>query len=340
MSKFSDDLTPIGGLQPLGGNAATQPPPPPAVSASVPSLSQSPVRLPSSPTLPPGVGYGPTAPSSPDGYRNPGYRPAPPDEPEEASRLPLYIGGGVGLAVLIGVGLLFIPAAPVAPPTAWEPFVAADNTFLCDLPKGWEVHAMGKASAENQPSVGDGVTAKKSNASVEMTVSSVSGLIAGQLLFGDSPVPTGLFNSRAAPIHRASGKRFKTRFRGFKETKVTPTPQMFPKMTGIVADKTGKEFVPDIRWHEYTAGGNQFGFGGKRHGYRVTVGGNQSIVNIVCESSEGDWRKLKPAFERTIVSVAETTAPQGKMLDLPGDSVLPMGGQVPGVGNSGMGSGQ
>jgi hypothetical protein len=241
------------------------------------------------------------------------------------------------VAVLIGIGIALIPPPPVPAPTAWEPFVAADQSFLCELPKGWDIHAMGKASEKNEASVGDGVIAKKSNASLEMTVSSVAGLIAGQLLYGNDPIPSGFMNSRAAPIHRSHGKSFKNRFRGFKETKVTPTMGMYPKMTGIVMDKTGKEAVPDIRWSEYTAGGNKFGFGGKRHGYRVTVGGNQYILNVVAECSEKDWAKLKPSFERSIVSLNETRKPQGSMIPMPGGGSLPTGGSVPGLGGAGFG---
>ncbi|MBC8134664.1 MAG: hypothetical protein H8F28_02100 [Fibrella sp.] len=336
MSKFSDDLAPIGGLQPLGGNVATQPNTEPTVSNGTPE----PVGPTASPTLPPGIGYGPSSPALINAPRGPiSHRPSY-DDPEQASKIPLYVTGGVGLAALIGIVILLIPAPPVPPPTAWEPFTAADESFTCELPKEWNIHAMGKASTDSQPSIGDGVTAKKGNASIEMTVSSVTGLLTGQLLFGDDPIPSGVFNSRAAPIHRAHGKQFKNRFRGFKETKVTPTPQMFPKMTGVVMDKTGKEFVPDIRWNEYTAGGNQFGFGGKRHGYRVTVGGGMSIVNVICESSERDWEKMKPAFERTIVSVNEMRKMPATAVPMPGGGSMPMGGEVPGFGGSGLGGGQ
>lgn len=335
MSNFPDDLAPIGGLQPLGGNVATQPKPetvnPPAEPA--PAVS-------ASPSLPPGIGYGPTTPASLEAARHySSHRPTYEEEQRE-KKIPVYIMGGVGVAALIGIGIALIPAAPVAPPEAWQPFVAADQSFRCDLPKDWQVTAMGKASTDPQPSIGDGVLAKKSNASVEMTVSSVTGLLTGQLLFGNDPIPSGVFNSRAAPIHRAHGKQFKKRFAGFKETKITPTATMFPKMTGVVMDATGKEFVPDIRWSEYTAGGNQYGFGGKRHGYRVTVGGTQSIVGIVCESSEKDWQKLKPAFEKAIISVNETRPRPGDNINVPGGASLPMGGNVPGFGNSGLGGGQ
>lgn len=326
MSKFSDDLVPMGGLQPLGGTTAPSPTVEPTISPEVPAVT-------ASPALPPGIGYGPTIPAGQGGSS---YRPVY-EDPEQASKLPVYVTGGVGLAVLIGIGIAMIPAAPVPAPTDWESFVAADQSFLCELPKGWDINAMGKASQKNEPSVGDGVIAKKSNASLEMTVSSVAGLIAGQLLYGNDPIPSGFMNSRAAPIHRAHGRKFKDRFRGFKETKVTPTPEMYPKMTGVVLDKTGQEAVPDIRWSEYTAGGNKFGFGGKRHGYRVTVGGNQYILNVVAECSEQDWPKLKPSFERSIVSLNETRKPQGNGIPIPGGGSLPVGGGVPGLGNSGFG---
>lgn len=331
MSKFADDLAPIGGLQPLGGGTIIQP-----ITEPTP-VPEAPVA---SPALPPGIGYGPSGPSSQSAPQNPGSYRQPYEAPEEASKLPVYITAGVMVAVLIGIGIALIPAPPVAPPTSWEPFVAADQSFMCDLPKDWNIKAMGKASTDNEPSIGDGVIAKKGNASMEVTVSSLTGLLTSQLLFGDDPIPSGVFNSRAAPIHRAHGKKFKDRFRGFKETKITPTRELFPKMTGAVMDKAGKELVPDIRWNEYTAGGNKFGFGGKRHGYRVTVGGNMYIVNVVAECAERDWVKLKPSFERSIISLNETRKPAANSIAIPGGGSLPMGGDVPGLGNSGFGGGQ
>lgn len=329
MSKFQDELTPIGGLQPLGGNVAVQTDTGPAGVAGI----GAPAPSPSSPALPPGIGYGPSTPPARNVHYSHGSHHSRFEDPEQASKIPVYITAGVGLAAIVGIGILFIPAAPVAAPAEWEPFVAADQSFSCELPKEWNMVATGKASNDDRPTIGDGVTATKGNAHIEMTVSSVAGLLTGQLLFGDDPIPSGVFNSRAAPIHRAHGKKFKNRFAGFKESKVTPIAQMFPKMTGVVMDKTGKEFVPDIRWSEYTAGGNRFGFGGKRHGYRMTVGGGQYIVNVICESSERDWPKLKPAFERAIVSVNEPRKPQSPMMSLPGGGTLPAGGPVPGFGS-------
>ena len=79
---------------------------------------------------------------------------------------------------------------------------------------------------------------------MEITVSSLAGLLTGQLLFGNDPIPSGVFNSRAAPIHRAHGKQFGKHYRGLKESKIIPTAQMFPKMTGVVMDTTGKRTCP------------------------------------------------------------------------------------------------
>ena len=155
MSKFTDDLAPIGGLQPLGGNTVTQP-----KTESVPPL-ETPI-VSSSPALPPGIGYGPSNPALRHSLppHSASYQ-QPYDAPEGSSKLPIYITGGVGLAMLVGIAIAFIPAAPVAPPTNWEPFVAADQSFSCDLPKEWYIKAMGKASTEKEASIGDGVLAKK-----------------------------------------------------------------------------------------------------------------------------------------------------------------------------------
>lgn len=334
MKQFSDELTPVGGLQAIGGDSAPITPTElHHATNNVVTLSQSTAAVPPM--------YGNSPGSFPQNQVHPASSYKSRDIGEDApNRLPLYIGGGAAVAALAGLSLLLIPTAPVEAPKDWLPFTAADQSFACEVPKSWEVIPMGKASSANENSIGDGVLAKKGDAMVEVTVSSIGGLLTGQLLFGDETIPSGVFHSRAAPIYKAHGKQFKKKFSQFKETKITPLMQQYPKMTNVVMGQTEKDLVADIRWSEYTATGNRFGFGGKRHGYRMAVGGNQYIVNVVCECSERDWVKLKPAFERTIASVNETRKPAPGMIGVPGGASLPMGGNVPGFGGSGLVQGQ
>ncbi len=55
--------------------------------------------------------------------------------------------------------------------------------------------------------------------------------------------------------------------------------------------------VGDSRISEWTADG------GKMHGYRVTMLGNQREITVICISPERNWAILQPAFQRMIASV-------------------------------------
>ena len=320
MKQFSDELTPVGGLQPLGGGAPTPVPVESSSAANEPTKPDTAHR-----SVRPEPYHGATYPSHHAAIDPP-------------SKIPYYLLGGGVVAAAIGAVFFVVPSTPVNAPAEWQPFTAADKSFACEIPKSWDVTAMGKASAANELSVEDGVIAKRSDAKVEVTVSSITGLITGQLLYGNDPIPAGTFQSRSAPIFRAHGRQFKKRFAHYQEVSVAPTNVMYPRMTNVVMGKDEKDLVADIRWGEYTATGNNFGMGGKRHGYRMAVGGNKYIVYVICECSERDWTKLKPAFERTIASVREIRPPGGSNIALPGGASLPMGGEVPGFGASGFGT--
>jgi len=301
-------------LQPIGGGNYSPPPPPP-------DLTQVPVPL------------------APTEYAVQPVRPAgtvPPRYEEDPDKPPTYlygIGGVIALAAMGWSVSLFIPSAPVDAPAAYKPFAAADQSFTCELPDKWQVEALGTANAEEKNSISNGVEARQSDAYIKVTRSSIAGLLAGQLLYGSNPIPEGTFGSRAKPIFNHHGKGFKKRFKNYKETKLSLPESQLPKMTNVVQVENTKDMVPDIRFAEFTASGNSYGMGGKRHGYRMAVGGTKEILCVVCECSERDWQKLKPAFERVMVSLAE---PRPAGLDrnsvaVPGGATLPTGG-VPGYG--------
>ena len=303
-------------LQPIGGGSyvpPAAPTPPPAPPAPMPD------------TIASATGYRPAPLSA-----------APPRrQAEDPDNPPAYlygIGGVAALALLGWGGSFLLPSAPVDAPAAYVPFAAADNSFTCELPDKWRVEPQGRASKENRNSIADGVEARQSDACIEVTTSTIAGLLTGQLLYGSGPVPDGLLNSRARPVFNDHGRAFKKRFKGYKETKLTPTNSQLPPMTNLVLVENTRDMVPDIRLAEFTASGNKYGIGGKRHGYRMAVGGNAEIVNVVCECSERDWTKLKPAFEKVMVSMAEPRRAGMPGVAVPGGGApLPTGG-VPGFG--------
>ena len=55
--------------------------------------------------------------------------------------------------------------------------------------------------------------------------------------------------------------------------------------------------VGDARISEWTADG------GKMHGYRVTMLGNQREITVICLSPQRNWAIIQPAFQHIISSV-------------------------------------
>lgn len=144
-------------------------------------------------------------------------------------------------------------------------------------------------------------------------------------MFGNEVVPPSLTGSRAASLHKRSGKAVAKNLRNYKEKKA---PALKNGMGGMYVDEN-KKFVSDARMSEYTASANKFGLGGPVHGFRATLAGGELVATVVCQCSERDWPKLKPAFLRVIASVRERKQPdpdEGMTLPGTGMGVPPLGG--------------
>ena len=318
----ADDLRPIGGhtnndLRPIGGSFSS--PSSGAAAASNNDLSS--LRSVGQGASVPGAAVGvPSAAGST--VFTPRSAPAPRTAPavEEAPRGPnkaLMIAGGVAVVLMIVAFFLFRPPAPVPAPTSFAAFTAADLSFACQVPEGWDRRAGGAAGNDKQTLSEDGVFLRSGNARIEVTTNTVASLIKSQLMFGNSIVPEAMEGSRAAAIHSRSKLALSHSLRGYAEKAVPNCPN------GMGATLfTGGRFVPDGLLSEYTARGNYLGLGGPVHGYRASVAGPTLIASVVCQCSEKDWPKLEPAFRRVIGSIHEA----GK--------AAPQGLQVPGAGGS------
>jgi len=220
------------------------------------------------------------------------------------------IFGGIGAAVAVVAVAAFVllHRGPAVVPSTYTTFTSADNTFTCETPNGWNTYATGEASGDKHSTKLNGVYMQSGDAAIEVTFSTVSGLVGSQLLFGKDPTPEAMGGSRAAGVAWMQKRAVAKQFKGYSEKLMPDCPSGMGAM--IPGKDPGKdlEFVPDARLYEFTASGNWLGFGGKIHGYRATMAGSNLIAAAECHCSEAEWEKLKPAFLHVIEKVQEVSA--------------------------------
>jgi len=200
------------------------------------------------------------------------------------SGLALY--GGLAGAALVLVALIFVVRAlrpvTVAAPTAYKTYTAIDNTFSCDQPAGWTMHETGATSGALST-----VTFEKSHVRVRVVSDSIGSLMADTMtsntstetLPGMPPPPPP--KPPVEKLHAMDKAQLADGLPGYQEGPM----------------QTLESRVGDARISEWTADG------GKMHGYRVTMLGNQREMTVICISPERNWTILQPAFQHMIASV-------------------------------------
>ncbi len=305
----SNGLTSLGGgdgLAPVGGSAGLS-----SLGGAAPSPTASPAPL-APPTNAPRPAQAMAPPVSAPRPNYVSYDDAP-NGPNK-----ILLGGLGAFVVLLVVGAFFVfrTPPPVAAPTGYAPFTAADNTWSMETPQGWSQSTKGEAGGDKSGLQGNGVTLSSGNAKIEVTISTSAALATGQLLFGNEVVPESLGGSKASGISKLQKKAVSNNWKGYDETKQNDCPN---GMGGQYMDD--KKFVDDTRLYEWTANSNKFGLGGKMHGYRASEAGGDLIAAVVCECSERDWPKLKPAFRHVLGSLHEIRKPgseKGGGMSVPG----------------------
>jgi len=219
---------------------------------------------------------------------------------EDENRSPqVWLLGGLGL-VFVGVlvALFFLRASkpsPIPAPAAFVPYKAADGSFACLGPKGWE--KQGGASG----AIRAGVLFKRDKAAIDIT-SDLAGSLMGDMARANNSqmesiagmLPNGVAANlpKTKPpveqLHVAGGKAMTKRMENFAEQPM----------------QTLNSSLGEARYSEWTADDNSLLHKGKLHGYRVTILGNERRVTVLCQCPDGDWKTLKPAFERVIASLA------------------------------------
>lgn len=286
---MSSGLQPLGGgLTPIGGGEEKKETPAPVAPASTPAP-------------PPGAPRTPvSAPNTRDFYL----------EEEEAGRrrLPWLIGSGVLALAVVGF-FMFRPLGPAAPPAGATVFTAADQAFTCEIPSNWSKTALGTAAEGGGETSSPGVRVTSGGATMEVTFSTVRGLMTGQLLFGSDLTPGSMQGqSNALAVAKLQKKGFPKRYGSYNETKQPSCPSGM----GAVILNDEKKFVPDAVLYEFTAQGAGMHQRGAIHGYRAVVAGSTLIATVDCHCDESDWATLKPEFLKFIESIQEAKPAQPK----------------------------
>jgi len=236
------------------------------------------------PSFAPPPAYAPPPGAAPPLGQSPGWGGAAPAVKSAPSGLALY--GSLALTALVLVALIFVVRAlrpvTVAAPTAYKTYTAIDNTFSCDQPVGWTMHETGATSGALST-----VTFEKAHVRVRVISDSIGSLVADTMtsntstetLPGMPPPPPP--KPAVEKLHEMDKPQLAGSLPGYKEGEM----------------QNLESRVGDARISEWTADG------GKMHGYRVTMLGNQREMTVICISPERNWAILQPAFQRMIASV-------------------------------------
>jgi hypothetical protein len=230
------------------------------------------------------------------------------DEEAQTSRRHLpKILGGIALAVVALALFLLRPLGPAATPEKSVRFVAADQSFSCLIPTNWTSTPLGRAAPGGGAFGNTGIEVTSGGARMEVTFSTVKGLMTGQLLMGNDLSPgANPGESRALTVAELQKKGYIERYKSYQETQEPMCPS---GMAGTVLGKD-KRFKPDAVLFSFRANGPSLRQRGEIQGYRAAVAGRFLVAAVTCSCDTADWERLKPAFLAFIEGVREER-PQG-----------------------------
>ena len=190
------------------------------------------------------------------------------------------------LASLAALGVISGCAAKKAVvPTAYHHYFAADKSFACDQPDGWEASGAAQGDVESHSVFSSG--GAKIHVDSDMASSTTADL---QQAANNQAQNSASELGQAAPaaqkppvqaVHEQKGRELANELNGYKELSTIVCPTKFG----------------DGRLTEYTADD-----GGKIHGYRLTALGRDRAFTVRCQCPEDEWAGLQPAFKHVIDS--------------------------------------
>jgi hypothetical protein len=217
----------------------------------------------------------------------------------------VLIGGGVVLTLILVVLFFTVASRPdtIAAPQAFKPYAAPDDSFACLAPAGWERRESSSMGIQGQ------VIFRKGDAKIDIA-SDLQGSLMGDLaratdtqtqalmeqmeqlppelraqLGGTSPTAS---RPPIEQVHLQSKQALAMRFDQYDEMPM----------------QTFRSPLGEARVSEWTAKREGLLSGGKFHGYRVTILGNERRVTYTCQCPEDSWKSLKPSFGRVLGSLA------------------------------------
>ncbi|MFO1096589.1 MAG: hypothetical protein U0992_25265 [Planctomycetaceae bacterium] len=193
------------------------------------------------------------------------------------------VGGYLGVTAILSAAAKDNADAPPEPLTYSE-HAHKEGNFKFDYPNGWEV-----ASGGGTGGVPPWGTFSKDDVSVDIradlkgaSIADIANAAANQ---STEELPPEL--SPVAKVHQFQHDvKYKIEYDDFEETP-----------GGFYDVPFGRGWLS-----EFTA--SEGAFGGKIHGYRLTLLGGMHQFNVICKCQEKNWRKNEPMFERVLKSIS------------------------------------
>ena len=185
------------------------------------------------------------------------------------------LAAGVAVALLSAAGC----GGNVPAPTAYVPCLDPGGQFACDVPKGWEVEAGGRPDS---PSSFAKIT--QGNAKISV-ITDLGGSLIGDMAKASGNMLGGEAQHPSFKVHEMGLRRMKQEYTNYQEREPIPV-----KSTGL-GEGRRSTFIADG------------GLGGKIYGYRATFLGGDRRIEVICTCPATNWKALKPAFEKVILSL-------------------------------------
>ena len=230
---------------------------------------------------------------------------------EEKVREPLpswitALGVAAAIAIVTLVQLFGLPhgSARIAAPAAYKPFETPDKSVQGIGPDGWK-----RTRSLGMGGLGGTVKFVKGDAHIVVT-NDLAGSLMGDIAaaqnaqmsngneVGSSGMPAGLGGLGAGgagrppveQLHLIGKKAMEERFQDYEES---------DKMQPVRCE------MGEGRFSEFTAKLREgvLGKGETCTGWRVTILGSEKEVQVRCWCPTKDWKSLKPAFEKVVLSL-------------------------------------
>jgi hypothetical protein len=215
----------------------------------------------------------------------------------------VLIGGGVLLTLVLVVLFFTVASRPdtIAAPLKFKSYAAPDRSFACLAPADWERRESTAQGIQGQ------VIFRKGDAKIDIA-SDLQGSLMGDMARSADAQTQALLDqlppelrAQVAGSHPAVAQR-----PAIEQVHLQSKPTLamrFDEYNEMPMQTFGSP-LGEARCSEWTAKREGFMSGGKFHGYRVTILGNERRITYTCQCPEESWKNLKTSFGRVLASLA------------------------------------